>query len=71
MPVCCYVLETWTTDKEGKMVPPNYCGKKVGWKMVKDDDENTVRKYNPFCDEHQKIVDAEPDEEDYLPEKNQ
>lgn len=48
---CCWVLST----KE-------YCNKPTGYRMVKDDDENSVRKYNPFCPVHAKLA-AQDDEE--------
>jgi hypothetical protein len=38
------------------------CNKRSGWKMVKDDDGYTVRKYNSFCEEHA-IKAAEQDDE--------
>ena len=39
-----------------------YCGKPVKYKMEKDDDKNSRRKYNTFCDEHQQLVDKENEE---------
>jgi hypothetical protein len=57
---CCWVLKPFTRTEKAV-----FCGKKVRWTMVKDDDRNTVRLYKSFCEEHQKIVDemTEDDEE--------
>jgi hypothetical protein len=54
MPVnkCCYILRPNTRTQRAE-----YCGRKTKWKMVRDDDYNLVRKYNAFCDEHQRVVD--------------
>lgn len=30
----------------------SYCEAKVKYRMVRDDDQNLVRKYNPFCPDH-------------------
>ena len=43
----------------------NYCGAFAGWKMVKDDDQNRVRKYYPFCEKH----DREAKKQDELEEE--
>lgn len=59
MAACAFVLVPNTPEKRGTT-----CGKRVGWTMIRDDDDNLVRKYKPFCDEHQAWVDAHPDEED-------
>ena len=58
---CC-----WVHSKPAEF-PVKYCGKKVRYKIIKDDDNNDVRRYNAFCDEHQKLADAQPDEDDWGP----
>ena len=50
-PTCCWVL------KGGE-----YCGKKVKYTIVKDDDQNPQRKYEPFCPEHKVKADEQLDE---------
>jgi len=52
-PTCC-----WVFSKPGEF-PVNYCGKPVPYTMVRDDDDRSVRKYQSFCDEHQKAADAQ------------
>lgn len=42
---CCWVL----ADK-------TYCNKPTGYRMVRDDDANLVRKYNHFCSEHEEAA---------------
>jgi len=49
---CRWIKEAAKVGKEAV-----YCGKPVKYKMVLDDDDNKVRKYNSFCKEHQKQVD--------------
>lgn len=44
---CCWVTKPADTEIDAK-----YCNKPVRFKIVLDDDQNKVRKYNPFCDEH-------------------
>ena len=46
---------TWINHSDFTQRDTMYCGKPVGWTMVKDDDGNRVRQYNTLCDEHQKI----------------
>ena len=36
-----------------------FCGKPTSYRMERDDDDNLVRRYLSFCDEHQVIVDAQ------------
>lgn len=57
---CRFVLKT-ALD-----APPRgqYCEAPVGWRVVKDDDQNLVRKYKTFCDTHQAWVDAHPYNDD-------
>lgn len=45
-------------------VDRTYCEKPVKYKIVLDDDNNRVRKYNTFCEEHQKLVDIQEQEEE-------
>lgn len=54
---CCWVLLPAIGGKDAK-----YCSEKVGYKMVKDDDDNKVRKYNSFCPKHQAMADKEDSE---------
>lgn len=60
---CVYVLKPAEIGKSAV-----YCGKKTGYTMPLDDDNNRHRIENPFCDEHQAVVDAwnkaHPDEEE-------
>jgi hypothetical protein len=59
MSKCCWLLS------EPCVFPATYCGKKTSYKMVKDDDDNSVRKYNHLCDEHMAEAAKLPkDEED-------
>jgi hypothetical protein len=65
MQKCCFILKTWgEPDATGQRTPPVYCGAKVGWTTPEDDDGNRYRKYNSFCDEHQRIVAAMPEDDD-------
>jgi len=52
---CCWVISPAKTEN-GEFIPAVYCGKKTSYKIVKDDDENKVRKYNLFCDEHEETL---------------
>lgn len=54
---CCWVLVPNSKD-----VSAIYCGKDVKYKIVKDDDENKIRKYEAFCPEHK--IAAEKQNED-------
>ena len=47
MRTCCYVL---SGAKNG--IPATYCGRPTKYKMVRDDDGNSYRKYEAFCEEH-------------------
>lgn len=49
---------TWINHSDFTKRDTMLCGKRVGWRIVKDDDDNLVRKYNNLCDEHQKQADA-------------
>lgn len=50
---CSWVLVTAKPDRA-----PVICRKPTRWKMVRDDDGNLVRKYEPFCDEHKTAAEA-------------
>jgi hypothetical protein len=39
--------------------PVRHCRKPVSYTMTRDDDNNSVRKYRTFCDEHQQKVDEQ------------
>jgi hypothetical protein len=56
---CCWILTPFTKTEQA-----SYCNKPVGWKMVRDDDGNLVRKYNPICDYHQETAARLSNEED-------
>ncbi len=51
---CCYILRMAAPG-----VTPIYCHKPTRYVMVKDDDRNKVRQYDPFCPEHREIVNRE------------
>jgi len=51
---CCWILRAAEPG-----VDAAYCGKPTRYKMVRDDDDNLVREYKHFCDEHQAKVDAD------------
>jgi len=60
MPACSWILRPCTRG-----VPAVYCGKRVGWTMVRDDDHHLVRKYDHLCAEHQaESARLPPDEDD-------
>ena len=42
------------------------CDKPTKYKIVKDDDENNVRKYDAFCPEHRARIDANPPSDEEL-----
>lgn len=55
---CCWL-------KSNPLVFPTvYCGKPAPYKIVRDDDDNKVRKYGHFCVEHQQMVDRQDREEE-------
>lgn len=54
MKKCCWVLKP---AKKGEAAI--YCNSPTSYKMVKDDDGLKYRKYNSFCDEHQKKWDKQ------------
>ena len=58
MKTCCWLLS------QPGVFPATYCGKRVGWVMVKDDDYNVVRKYHPLCAEHTARAAALPPDAD-------
>lgn len=41
----------WIFSRPGE-VPVHRCGEKVGYVMVKDDDNRPIRQYHAFCPEH-------------------
>ena len=49
---CC-----WVNHSDFTKPKTMYCGKPVGWTMVKDDDDNLHREYDNLCAEHQKMAD--------------
>lgn len=53
----------WVLRPASPGVDAIYCEKPVKYKMVRDDDQNLVRKYNAFCDEHQKKAQEQKDED--------
>ncbi|AWN04046.1 hypothetical protein PBI_PEREGRIN_221 [Rhodococcus phage Peregrin] len=55
---CRWVLRPYAPGQDAV-----YCEKPVGWRMVRDDDFNLVRKYNTFCDVHTKASNSQGDEE--------
>jgi hypothetical protein len=57
MPHKCH----WVLSPAKKGVDAVYCDKKVGYRIVKDDDFNNVREYNPFCQEHMAEYNAHPE----------
>ena len=55
--LCCYLLKSMPVDPVNE-----YCGVPTNYTMVRDDDGNLVRKYNPWCLEHTMKVRDQEDE---------
>jgi len=45
-------------------LPVRHCGAPAGYTMKRDDDDNLVRKYRPFCPKHQARADELDREEE-------
>lgn len=60
-PFCRYVLVPASLGK-----PAVYCGQPVRFKIIKDDDGNSIRRYETFCDEHVKLKSEDEEEENPL-----
>jgi len=45
-PTCCWLLSAPC------VFPATYCGAKTSYVIVRDDDDNKVRKYHHLCDVH-------------------
>lgn len=56
---CC-----WIFSKPGEL-PVHRCGQPVGYRMVRDDDQNLVRQYYPLCPEHAAAAAMQSDEDDW------
>jgi hypothetical protein len=52
----------WIIIPAGPGTEAKLCERPVSWRMVEDDDGNKVRKYNPFCDTHQKMAELQNDD---------
>ena len=55
---CCWVLS------QGGVLPVQYCGEPVRYKIVQDDDRRKQRKYAAFCENHAKQAQAMDDAEE-------
>jgi len=53
---------SWLLSGVGEF-PERRCGAAVRYHMVRDDDDNLVRKYEHFCETHKKRADEEDAEE--------
>jgi len=68
---CNWILKGWGRLPDGFTdftKPPVKCGKPTRYQMVKDDDGNTHRKHEAFCDEHAPLAKAQEDEDAALDE---
>lgn len=59
MKTCCWIL---IPNSPG--VSAVYCGEKVSYKMLPDDDNNKVRKYEHFCKKHKERAEKQDEEDD-------
>jgi hypothetical protein len=55
---CTYVLIPATASNAAK-----YCNAPTKYTIVKDDDNNNVRKYESFCPRHKAIIEKEKDKD--------
>ena len=55
---CCWVLHNAAPG-----VKAEYCGAPVSYRIVRDDDENRMRRYNPFCARHQEAANQQDDDD--------
>lgn len=55
---CVWVLKP---AKPGE--PAVYCGKKVNWIILRDQDDRPYRQYCSFCPEHVKLAALQPSDE--------